>query len=63
MDRPAVADLVAEVATAVSRRAVQVSEDVYKLILREIQQLDDDKPLLALLASSVDSNVDTCRAW
>jgi DNA-binding PucR family transcriptional regulator len=37
-----------------------VSEDVYKVILREIPQLDDDKPLLALLASSVDSNVNTC---
>jgi len=60
MDRPVVADLVAEVAMAVSRRAAEVSEDVYKLILREIPQLDDDKPLVALLASSVDSNVATC---
>jgi hypothetical protein len=60
MDRPVVADLVAEVAMAVSRRAAEVSEDVYKLIIREIPQLDDDKPLVALLASSVDSNVGTC---
>jgi hypothetical protein len=60
VDRPVVTDLVAEVATAVSRRATEVSEDVYKLILREIPQLDDDKPLIVLLASSVDSNVDTC---
>jgi DNA-binding PucR family transcriptional regulator len=30
------------------------------VILREIPQLREDKPLLALLASSVDSNVDTC---
>jgi DNA-binding PucR family transcriptional regulator len=60
MDRPVVADLVAEVAMAVSRRAAEVSEDVYKLILQEIPQLDDDKPLVALLASSVDSNVGTC---
>src|SRR5580658_3537025 len=60
MDRPVVADLVAEVAMAVSRRAAEVSEDVYKLILREIPQLDNDKPLVALLASSVDSNVGTC---
>jgi PucR C-terminal helix-turn-helix domain/GGDEF-like domain len=60
VDRPEVADLVAEIATAVSRRAVEVSEDVGKLILREIPQLDDDKPLVALLASSVDSNVSTC---
>jgi hypothetical protein len=64
MDRPVVndlvTDLVAEVATAVSRRAVEVSGDVYKLILREIPQLDDDRPLVVLLASSVDSNVGTC---
>ena len=60
VDRPVVADLVAEVATAVSRRAAEVSQDVCKLILREIPQLDDDKPVVALLASSVDSNVGTC---
>jgi hypothetical protein len=60
MDYPAVAELVANVATAVGRRAAAVSEDVYKAILREIPQLDDDKPLRALLASSIDSNVDAC---
>ena len=60
VDRPVVADLVVEVATAVSGRAAEVSQDVCKLILREIPQLDDDKPLVALLASSVDSNVGTC---
>jgi hypothetical protein len=60
VDRPVAADLVAEIAAAVSRRTAEVSEDVYKLILRDIRQLDDDKPLLALLASSVDSNVVTC---
>ena len=59
-DRPVVADLVVEVATAVSRRAAEVSQDVCKLILREIPELDDDKPLVALLAASVDSNVATC---
>jgi hypothetical protein len=59
-DHPVVAGLVVEVATAVSRRAADVSEDVCKLILREIPQLDDDRPLVALLASSVDSNVATC---
>jgi len=56
----AVAELVADVVTAVSRRAAAVSEDVCQVILREIPQLDDDKPLLLLLASSVGSNVDTC---
>ena len=60
VDRPVVADLVVEVATAVSRRAAEVSQDVCRLILREIPQLDDDRPVVALLASSVDSNVGTC---
>ena len=60
VDRPAAADLVAEVATAVSRRAPEVSQDVCKLILREIPELDADPPVVALLASSVDSNVSTC---
>jgi hypothetical protein len=60
MDWPGVGELVASVATVVGGQAGAVSEDVYKVILREIPQLDDDKPLLALLASSVDSNVNTC---
>ena len=59
-DRPVVAELMADVAAAVARRAAAVSEDVYRVIIREIPQLRDDKPVLALLASSVDSNVDTC---
>jgi hypothetical protein len=37
-----------------------VSEDVCEAILREIPQLREDKPVLTLLASSVDSNVETC---
>jgi PucR-like helix-turn-helix protein/diguanylate cyclase with GGDEF domain len=49
----------ADVAAAVGRRDAAVREDVYETIIREIPQLRDDKPLLALLASSVDSNVDT----
>jgi DNA-binding PucR family transcriptional regulator len=60
IDRPAVAELMASVAAAVGRRGAAVREDVYETILREIPQLRDDKPVLALLASSVDSNVDTC---
>ncbi len=59
-DRPAVAELMADAAAAVARRAARVSEDVYEVIIRGIPQLRDDKPVLALLASSVDSNVDTC---
>ncbi len=59
-DRPAVAELMADVAAAVARRGAAVSEDVYEAILQEIPQLRDDEPVLTLLASSVDSNVDTC---
>jgi DNA-binding PucR family transcriptional regulator len=59
-DGPAVAGLVADVAVAVGRQAAAVSGAVYQVILREIAPLNDDKPLRALLASSVDSNVDTC---
>ena len=60
IDRPAVAELMAGVAAAVARRAAAVYEDVYEVILREIPQLREDRPVLALLGSSVDSNVDTC---
>ena len=60
IDGPAVAELLADVAAAVSRRAAAVSEDVYEVILREIPELRDDKPVLALLASSVHSNIGTC---
>ena len=59
-DRSAVAELMTGVAAAVARQVAAVSEDVYQVILRDIPQLRDDKPVLALLASSVDSNVDTC---
>ena len=52
--------IMAEVAAAVGRGAAAVREDVYGVILREIPQLRDDKPLLALLASSVEANIDAC---
>jgi hypothetical protein len=60
INRPPTADLMADVAAAVARRRTALSADVYEAIVREIPQLGDDKPVLALLASSVDSNVDTC---
>jgi hypothetical protein len=60
MDDPAVAELMADVAAAVSRRAAEVSEEVYEVVLQEIPELHDDKTVLALLASSVHSNVGTC---
>jgi hypothetical protein len=57
---PAVAELMGDVAAAVARQLATVRADVYETILREIPQLREDKPVLALLASSVDSNVETC---
>jgi DNA-binding PucR family transcriptional regulator len=57
-DGPGVAELVADVAAAVPRQAV--SADVLQAIVREIPELEEDKPLLALLTSSVNGNVDTC---
>jgi hypothetical protein len=60
VDRPANVGLLSEVAAEVSRQAAAVSRDVYETILREIPELRDDRPVLALLASSVDSNVTTC---
>jgi hypothetical protein len=60
IDRPAVTGLVADVAAVVSSRVTELSEDVYQAILREIPQLRDDKPVLALFSSSVLSSVDTC---
>jgi hypothetical protein len=60
MDRPTVAELIADAAAAVARQAAAVYGDVYDVILREIPQLSDDKSVLALLRSSVHSNVDTC---
>jgi hypothetical protein len=62
IDTSANAGLLSAVAAAVSSRAAPVSADVYETILREIPELRDDKPVLALLASSVDSNVDTVLA-
>jgi hypothetical protein len=38
MDGPAAAELMADVAAVVARRAAAVSEDVYQVILREIPQ-------------------------
>jgi hypothetical protein len=59
-DVPGATELVATVAAAVSRRVAVVSENVYEVILRDIPELHDDQAVLALLASSVDSNVGTC---
>jgi DNA-binding PucR family transcriptional regulator len=58
MPGPGVTELVAGVAAAVARQPV--AQDVLDVIVREMPQLEEDKTLLALLASSVDSNVETC---
>jgi DNA-binding PucR family transcriptional regulator len=60
IDRAAVAELMASVAAAVSRRAATVSENVYEVTRREIPELHDDQTVLALFASSIDSNITTC---
>jgi hypothetical protein len=57
---PEVAELMANVAAAVSRTTAAVSEQVYEVVLRDIPELHDDKAVLALLASSIHSNVGTC---
>jgi DNA-binding PucR family transcriptional regulator len=57
---PAVTGLMANVAAVVGRQVAAVSADVFEVILREIPELREDKPVLALLASSVDSNIGTC---
>ncbi len=59
-DVPAVSELAAVVAAAVSRRLDAVSDDVYEVIVREIPELREDNVVLDLLASSVISNVGTC---
>jgi hypothetical protein len=60
IDRLAVAGLVTDVAAAVASRAVAVRGEVYEVILREIPQLREDQPLLALLASTATSTP-ACR--
>ncbi len=60
IDHAKVAELMTDVAAAVAGRVGAVVEDVYDVILREIPELNDDKPVLDLLASSVRSNIETC---
>ena len=52
--------VMAQVAAALDRRAAAVREDLYDVVLREIPQLRADPAVLALLASSLHSNVGTC---
>ncbi len=53
-------DVMAGVAAALDRQSAAVRDDLYELALREVPELRDDAAVLALLAASVHSNVDTC---
>jgi hypothetical protein len=53
-------EVMAEVAAALDRRAAAVREDLYDVVLREVPQLRADQAVLALLTSSLHSNVGTC---
>jgi DNA-binding PucR family transcriptional regulator len=55
---PGVAELVAGVASAVARQPV--AKDVFEVIVRGMPELEEDKPLTALLVSSVNGNVEMC---
>jgi hypothetical protein len=54
-DGRAVTGLMANVAAVVGRQAAAVSEDVYTVILREIPEFADDKPVLTRTRSSTGS--------
>ena len=60
IDGPAVTELIARVAATVNRQDAAAADNVYEVILREIPELHDDTAVLALLSSSVHSNVGTC---
>jgi hypothetical protein len=53
-------DVMAGVAAALDGQAAAVGEDLYNLALLENPELRGDKAMLALLAASIRSNVDTC---
>jgi hypothetical protein len=56
---PSAAESAAEVSAALAPRAVELSADIYQLIVREIPQLRSDKRVLELLEASVGENVAT----
>jgi hypothetical protein len=49
----------AEVTAALAPRTMEMSADIYQLIVREIPQLHSDKRVLELLEASVGENVAT----
>ena len=61
MDRssPSAAQSASEVSAALTPRTAEMSADIYRLIVREIPDLRNDKRVLALLEASVAENVAT----
>ena len=56
---PSAAESAAEVSAALAPRAMELSADIYQLIVREIPQLRSDQRVLELLEASVGENVAT----
>jgi hypothetical protein len=56
---PSVAQSASDVAGALTPRTVEISTDIYDLIVREIPQLSSDRRVLMLLEASVGENVAT----
>ncbi|HTP14349.1 MAG TPA: helix-turn-helix domain-containing protein [Streptosporangiaceae bacterium] len=56
---PSATESAAEVSAALTPRADEMSADIYRLIVRDIPQLRNDKRVLALLGASVAENVAT----
>jgi hypothetical protein len=56
---PSAAECASEVTAALAPRALEMSADIYQLIVREIPQLRSDKRILQLLEASVGENVAT----
>jgi PucR C-terminal helix-turn-helix domain/GGDEF-like domain len=56
---PAVIQAASEVSRALTPQAAGLSAEIYRLILGQIPQLRDDRPVLALLEASVSENVVT----
>jgi hypothetical protein len=56
---PSVGERISDISGALAPRIVEVTADIYKLILREIPQLHGDTRVLALLEASVGENVAT----
>jgi hypothetical protein len=56
---PSAAESASQVTAALALRAMELSADIYQLIVREIPQLRSDQRVLELLEASVGENVAT----